>query len=313
MKRALLPFIAVLFLSRSAYAGSLEAQALFDEGKRLMANGAVDEACDRFERSQRLEPAGGTVLHLALCREKQGKTATAYELFNQALSAARSSQRKDREQAANEHITDLEPKLMRLRIVVPRPARLDGLEIIRDGKPVDAAGWDVAVPVDPGPHEIAAKAPGHAAWTKRVDVARAGSVTDVEVPVLTPSADASPPKKKGDADVVADDGSSQRTLAIVALGVGVVGVGVGSVFGIMSAAAHDETNRICGGPAPAPCPQEGIDEADKAQVLGNVSTVAFIVGAIGVTAGAVLWFTAPAKSKQDAAFVGSLLRGRITF
>ncbi|MBX3191081.1 MAG: hypothetical protein KF819_29055 [Labilithrix sp.] len=280
-----------------------EAQALFDEGKRLMSAGRIDSACDRFERSQRLEPAGGTLLHLAACREQQGKTATAWEHFNQALSAARAAQRRDREQVAAEHIAALEPKLVRLRVVVsPGVKQIAKLEITRDGKALDPAAWGVAAPVDPGAHAIVASAPGRRAWEKSVEATRAGTTVDVEVPDLAVAPIAAPTEDES-------DGSTQRALGVAAGGVGLVGVVVGTVFGLRSASARDEADRICGGPAPLDCPQEGVDVADDARAFGNVSTVAFIVGAIGLAGGAVLWFTAP--SRRDAA--ASMMRGELRF
>ncbi|MBX3187341.1 MAG: hypothetical protein KF795_20395 [Labilithrix sp.] len=297
--------LAALAGTSPARAADAEAQALFDEGKRLIARGDVAAACERFERSQRIEPAGGTLLHLASCRESEGKTATAWTLFNEALSAARTAGRKDREQVATERIAALERQLVRLRIVVPPSARVAGLGVLRDGKEVDAAGWDVAVPVDPGPHEVEARAPGRRAWSTRVD-ARAGTkAVDVEVPVLAPdeSADAPPPLPPLEEDA----GDTRRTLAVVAAGVGVVGIAIGSFAGLRSMSMRDDANRLCGGPPPRDCPREGVDAADDALTYGTVSTVAFVVGAAGLVGGAVLWFTAPTQR----ALASSLLRGRL--
>lgn len=296
--------LGALGAASPARAADAEAQALFDEGKRLMARGEVAAACERFERSQRVEPAGGTLLHLASCRESEGKTATAWTLFNEALSAARTAGRKDREQVASERIAALERQLVRLRIVVPPAARVDGLTVHRDGKEVDAAGWDVAVPVDPGPHEIEGRAPGRRAWSTRVEARAGGETVEVAIPTLAPDEPAdtpAPPPSEPDA------GDARRTLALVAAGVGVLGVAVGSYAGLRAMSLRDDADRSCGGPAPLPCPREGVDAADRARTFGDVSTVAFVVGAAGLVGGAVLWFTAPSQR----ALASSLLRGRL--
>ncbi len=53
------------------------AQALYDEGLRLMGVGEFAAACPKFAASQKLDPAMGTKFRLADCYEKIGKTASA--------------------------------------------------------------------------------------------------------------------------------------------------------------------------------------------------------------------------------------------
>jgi len=52
------------------------AEMLFEEGRRLLESRDVAAACAKFAESQRLEPAGGTLMNLAACHERAGKTAT---------------------------------------------------------------------------------------------------------------------------------------------------------------------------------------------------------------------------------------------
>jgi hypothetical protein len=102
------------------------ATALFREGRRLMAEGRPAEACPKLEESQRLDPGGGTLLNLALCHELEGRTATSWSEFANALSIARRDHRDDRAAEAQRHMASLEPKLARLRLVVPADARCPG-------------------------------------------------------------------------------------------------------------------------------------------------------------------------------------------
>jgi predicted TPR repeat methyltransferase len=53
------------------------AEAVFREAQRLVGEGKVDEACAKFTESQHLDPQLGTLLNLAMCHEKQGRSATA--------------------------------------------------------------------------------------------------------------------------------------------------------------------------------------------------------------------------------------------
>jgi hypothetical protein len=166
------------------------ATALFQEGRTLMADGRIPEACLKFEESQRLDPGGGTILNLALCHERDGRLALAWSEFNEALAFARRDRRADREAAAQEYARQLEPRLSRLTVVVPPESRLVGLRVERDGRELSEASWSVAVPIDGVEHAVRATAPGHAPFAISVSLSGEGKQTTVEIPRLAP---ASPP------------------------------------------------------------------------------------------------------------------------
>ena len=92
---------------------------LFQQGRALMADGRIAEACQKLEESQRLDPAGGTILNLALCHEQEGRLARSWSEFKEAMVVAKRDGRRDRELEAANHVSALEPRLSRLTIVVP--------------------------------------------------------------------------------------------------------------------------------------------------------------------------------------------------
>jgi hypothetical protein len=73
--------------------------------------------------------------------------------------------------------------------------------------------------------------------------------------------------------------------------VGVVGVGIGTVFGLRSKSKHDLAEDDCTGTVCAT--QEGVDAGHAAYSAGTVSTVAMIAGAAGLAGGAVLAASGP--------------------
>ncbi len=89
---------------------------------------------------------------------------------------------------------------------------------------------------------------------------------------------------------------AQRVAALIVGGIGVVGVGIGSVFGIEAISKKSDANSVCSG---ATCStQDGSSRWSDAKSAGNISTVAFIVGGVGLAGGAALWFTASPKSQE---------------
>jgi len=201
----------------------------------------------------------------------------------------------------------LGPRLPKMRVrVAPANRGLRGLKITRDDVSVGEAQWGESVPVDPGTRVMKAQADGRKAWTFTVDVPNRPNETTVDVPELAIDPNASDGAAIAKAEkrdenekksvVRYEDpgrGDTQRTLGIVAAGIGVVGIGVGSVFGLMSISKKGSADEQCRGPELELCTQKGVDDANTGRTFGNVSTVAFIAGAAFAAGGAVLYFTAP--------------------
>jgi hypothetical protein len=292
-------WVLALPLRAATAADSAAAQALFEQGKSLMQEGRAAEACPKFEESQRLDPGGGTLINLARCYEVVGRVASAWNVYLEAAAAAQASGNRAREKEARSRADALRPKLTRLVIDVSDEVKsISGLEIKRDGVPVGIAQWGVPIPTDPGAHTIEASAPGRQPWTSSVELRDPGQNVSITVPplVLATSEVAPAPVAATAAatDVTAPAPKkslgTQRTLALVAAGVGVVGVGVGTVFGLQSKSKHDVAEEHCTGTV---CEsQEGVDAGNDAYSAGTISTVAMVVGVAGLAGGAVLWFTA---------------------
>src|SRR6266446_4742742 len=117
------------------------AQALFNEGKRLMDSKQYAQACPKFADSQKLDPGVGTLLNLAVCYEKNGQTASAWAAYDEAASAAKGAGQADREKYARERAAALAPLLAKLTITVPQASAIDGLTITRDGVTLPSSAW----------------------------------------------------------------------------------------------------------------------------------------------------------------------------
>jgi hypothetical protein len=288
------------------------AVAIFDEAERLSAEGKYAEACPKYAESNRLDPQLGALLHLADCYEKAGKTASAWASWRDAADLA-ATRGDPREQIAREHSIALEPKLSRLTIVVSSDTTLPGLEVRRDGIVVGASLWGSAIPVDPGEHSIEAVAPSKQDWSNTVTVGGTSDSVTVTIPQLVDVPREAPPQQAAAREqpqpprVDRDSQSSAAPiLAWTALGVGAVGLTVGTVFWISAKNKVDEYGAICNQTgadgASDWCPENRRAEVnsilDDARTAKAVAIVGYALGIVGVGTGVTLMLTSRKRSDE---------------
>jgi tetratricopeptide (TPR) repeat protein len=300
-----LPLASAAQRAQAQTADATAAQALFEQARTLFAQGRYAEACPKFEESQRLDPGSGTLINLARCYEQIGRHASAWNKYLEAAAAASSAGNTRREKEARERAETLRPSLSTLVIDVSAEAKqIPGLEVRRDGSSVGAPQWGVPIPADVGEHTIVAAAPGHDEWRRVVTVEGPAKNVGVEVPALAPTS-AAPAAVQGvpEPELAPRRGlGTQRVLALIAGGVGVAGLGVGTVFGLKSKSKHDEAEKYCDG---AECDDpRGMSAGEDAYAAGTLSTVFMVVGGAALAGGAVLWFTAPRRHEEPLATLG---------
>jgi hypothetical protein len=269
------------------------AEALFRQGQSLMTEGKIDDACLKFEESQRLDPSTGTLLNLADCHEKQGKLAMAWNEFGAAVLAARRDQRADRVSFAQERIDVIEPKLSKLTLLLPSSHEVEGLQIELDKTKVGRAALGMPLPIDSGDHTLIVKAPGKQTWQSSFKVEPGPSemlipklVDEVKPPIIATTSQG----KEFD-DQGKNKGSVQRTVSYVVGGLGVIGVGIGVGFGVVALEKNGQSNQNgCDG---NDCDANGYKLRNEARQAGDISTVAFVAGGTLLASAVVLYFTAP--------------------
>ena len=292
--RLLLPALILalpLSLASSARAETTPADkaaatVIFNDAKKILAEGRINEACAKFEESQKIDPTPGTLLNLGDCYERSTppRTASAWGTFKRAEVMSRNANDKDREEFATKRMLALEPKLSRVTIRVAQDARVTGLDVKWDGKPFGDAVWGSALPVDAGEHTVEASAPGKKTWTGSVRVAATAGTMTVDVPVLA----VAPVEQPKEVIAPASWLTTQRKIGIAVAGVGVVGVVVGAVFGAKALGKKSDATAFCGPADPTACDAPGLTLREDARSAAHVSTAAFAVGGAAMAAGIVL-------------------------
>lgn len=279
------------------------AESLFQEARKLIDAKRFSEACPKLVASHKLAPAVGTLLNLADCYERAGQLASAWARFHEAIALAQHLNRPDREKTAKDRADKLEPRLIRLTIVSQEASA----EVKLDGTVLDPAALGAAVPVDPGKHQIEASAKGKKPFSTTIDVSDRVRAPSVEIPALDVDPEAtkavtSPPNGDHPPDENASDGSVQRIASFALMGAGVVGVGVGTIFGLKTSSTWSDAKTHCTG---LECDRTGVQLATDAKNAGTVSTIAFVAGGVLLAGGAILYFTAPtAPAKTSDVRVG---------
>jgi hypothetical protein len=285
------------------------AEALFKQGRELMATGHLGEACPKLAESQRLDPSTGTLLNLATCYERNGQVASAWVTYKEAATAAQNADQAERAQLARRKAADLETHLSTLTIVVPAAADRPDLQIKRDGETLGRPGWGVPIPVDPGPHMVEAAAPGHRGWQGQTSIDGDGAQATLEVPPLAeappetaspaPPATAAPPAgapASAPGPPPGSHGSAQHASGLVTGAVGIAGLVVGTAFGAIARSDNDDARNNCLGDSA--CNPQGIASSRSAEHAATASTVAFVVGGALVAAGLVVYLTAPGAPRS---------------
>jgi hypothetical protein len=95
---------------------------------------------------------------------------------------------------------------------------------------------------------------------------------------------------------------SQKTIALGAGGLGVVGIALGSVLGLLANSKWEQAKTDCGSGCAQGSPAQ--DEASSAHSMATLANVSFVVGAVALAAGAVLWVLAPRAKPATALRAG---------
>jgi hypothetical protein len=312
---ASLVLVAGLFAGSATFAPASYAQsaadkaaarALADDADAALAAKNYGTAAEKYQKALGLVPTALTLrLGLARAQAGIGKYLEATESYNNIirtpLDATAPAPFRVAQQEAEREIAETSTRVgaVVITLVVPggRPGPATPWLQIDDEK-IPAALIGERRPANPGRHTIRFRADGFEPAEARVEV-KAGATTPVSITLVAaaaPPATTALPPASGDPSappplpppttVTAD--KPDRTAAYVALGLGGAGVVVGSIAGVLAISKHSSLKSDC----QDGCPSGAQHDIDSYRTTGAISTIGFVVGGVGLTAGSVLYLLA---------------------
>jgi tetratricopeptide (TPR) repeat protein len=269
--RALWVVGVLLGLQTAAFAGDkARADKLFEEGRAYLERKEYALACTAFEQSHQAEPAIGTQLNIALCYEQWGKLANAYKAYIEAERLAK-QKRDNRAKHARKKVTEIEPKLARLRVAIPPSADPYSIYLF-DGKETEREDLVEERLLDAGEHTIEVRVAGAPPKITKIALnpGERQSIT-IELPVAT-----TPVRPNNGPDERPRNKKKLYAGIGLAAGGGVV-VGIASFVALIARSDYNDAITDCPGNL---CRTHGAYEATQdARTRANVMT---FVGGAGV-------------------------------
>lgn len=253
------------------------ARAQFQQATELEQAGNWASALQQFREVGQVRMTPQVRFHIAVCEENLGRLVAALGGYELALA--------DADAVGPDFRAEVEQSIGRLRARIPKLVIVRGkgagsAAIELDGIALGGTSIGVAVPLDPGPHALTAKAPNHKPFQETVELKE--GVTRVEVTL-----EALPQEVLIQAGALPEKPPS-KVVPYVIGGVGAAGlIGSGVLFVLRQGALKDLEDAC--GPGGKSCPPSMESRYDDLKFYHYGAQVALGVGVAAVgTATAIL-------------------------
>jgi hypothetical protein len=280
-------------------------------GEVKLASRDYQGAENDFRRANALYHAPTLILGLARAQANQGKVVEAWENYHSIILENLTSP-----PAFANALTDAQKEIV---LVEARRARItitvkgaDSPAVTVDETPLKAETLGVGRFINPGAHVFKASAQGRRPASQTLTVAEgsnqsvslvleggtdapaAAAVGPAQAPSGTPAPPASPDSSPAP-PATGGGGSWNKTAGYIAGSVGAAALIEGVITGVIALGKHSDLSKSCTNG----CPPSESSALSSYHTVGALSTVGFVVGAIGLAGGAVLIFTAPKEPQAS--------------
>jgi hypothetical protein len=266
------------------------AREQFTQALSLQTAGDWAGALALLKQVAAVKPTPQVRFNIALCEEKLGRLVSALGDYELAAADARESDVGVAQ--------EVDARLGALRARIPKiiVQRGDGAEtatIMLDGVTIGDSVVGTAVPADPGPHVIEAKAIGYKPFRQTV------RLVEQQTETLVVKLEAVPEPPPGIIESPPAGSPSLRTAGFVTAGVGVASLIGSGVFFYLRGQAIDDLDSACG-PTREGCPESSRDTFDSGRTYNTLANVTLAVGAVGIAAGIPMILLGSGGSREPA-------------
>ena len=196
-----------LAIPRAALADDVDAaRAAFLEARALGNQGRWAEAANRYGASLRLHRSALTLYSLGVAQKESGRLVEARESFVAFLAEPSTEKTRAYEPRAREAMADLDRRAAHVTIVL-EPGPIEHPTVAIDGDMVPGEGLTRTRPVNPGTHEVVARAPGRTDARARLTIPEGGAATVTLTLAEIPAPGAPAPSAAGRWDDGRDGGA----------------------------------------------------------------------------------------------------------
>jgi len=272
----------------------------FIEARRLYDEGQYERAVPLLAAVFEATGSPNAQLYVARALRELGRLDEAHRAMALARKVATAEAVEDpryeptRDAAASE-LAILDAKVAKVVVAfVEQPA---GTQVTLNGSPLVETQLGSPMAVLPGTVTIVATAPGKPEIRREQSLSAGMTVT-----IALAFVDASPAPQSPDAPTETR-GGGVRTAGFVALGIGVIGMGMFGVTYAMAGGVESDLEEACSGKR---CTEDKFaDDVDRGKTLDTLANVGLIVGAVGLVSGAAMvLFGGPTEVAQSGPTVG---------
>jgi len=294
LRCSLLGLLSALMLCAStAFAEDAEtrtaARDLATQGAQAFEAGDYARASDFFRRAHELVPAPSIALLRARSLAKLGQLLEAIDIYEQT---SRFKLPEDAPEAylqavdtARNEMEEVRHRLPRLKLTLIGVSSGESAQVSMDDKPTPEALLGVERPINPGQHRIEARVGGQLRTTRELSMVEGASYqVDLDLRPVQPAPIPVVVAPPAAVTASSSPNSWRKTGGYVALGVGALGLGIGTYTGILALHHKSELDDVC---HPS-CPASSADQIDAFRSNRTISYVSFGVGIAAAATGVAL-------------------------